>query len=221
MTDPTGSTTPENEQAPAAAVPAAPPELDESRLDEHSQKVVDAIRNDYKQERAKRQAAEAKAKTPDEEHALSDYARLVEASKSDEQRREDALKSAQEAATTAAAQISQYQSRAVKAEIRAASADRFVDADVPFAYLDTAKYVTADGDIDQAAIQADLADLLTNKPGLAKPSGPRLPGPNPAQGGSSNGAPTPDDEMAAAVKAGDVKAQIRIQNQKLAALTAR
>lgn len=158
------------------------------------------------EKRAKDNHAKLKAAEP----KLSEYDRLVEISKSD-------LERAQEAATSAAAQISAYQGRAVKAEIRAAASDRFVDADVPFAYLDTSKYVTADGDIDQAAIAADLTELLVNKPGLAKPTGPRLPGPNPAQGGGANGGPTLDDKYAAAVKAGDTREQIRIQNQKLAA----
>lgn len=161
------------------------------------------------EKRAKDNHAKLKAAEP----KLSEYDRLVEASKSE-------LERAQEAATTAAAQITAYQDRTVKAEIRAAATDRFVDADVPFAYLDTKKYVTADGDIDQAAIQADLTDLLATKPGLAKPTGARLPGPNPAQAaGGFGGAPSPDDQIAAAMKAGDTRTVIALETQKL--LTAR
>lgn len=76
---------------------------------------------------------------------------------------------------------------------------------------------------DPAAVDALVSAAVEANPGMfgIAPAGDprRLPLPNPAQGGGfTPNAPTLDDQMAAAVKAGDTREQIRIQNQKLASL---
>jgi len=158
-----------------------PEELDESTLDEHSQKVVDAIRNDFKAERAKRQAAETalEASKP----KVAEYDRLAEASKTAEER-------ATEAATAAEARASKLLNRAVTAEVKALASEGFADPTDAAAFLDLSKYATADGDVDTEAVRADLADLLVRKPHLSKTPGSRLPAPNPAQGSSAGGVTT-------------------------------
>jgi hypothetical protein len=127
------------------------------------------------------------------------------------------LEQAQEAAANAAAQVQAANTRAVKAEIRVQATDRFVTPDVPFAYIDAARFVLADGEVDTAAITAALDELLTSQPLLAKPTGPRAPAPNPAQGSSASGAPDLEAQIAQAQASGDVALQIRLQNQKLLA----
>jgi len=173
--------------APQEPAAAAPEELDESTLDEHSQKVVAAIRSDFKAERAKRQAAETalEASKP----KVAEYDRLAEASKTAEER-------AQGLATAAEARASKLLTRAVTAEVKALASSGFADPDDAAAFLDLSKYATADGDVDTEAVKTDLADLLVRKPHLGNTPGTRLPVTNPAQGSSGSGPAgiTSDDE---------------------------
>lgn len=72
-------------------------------------------------------------------------------------------------------------------------------------FADLGKYLDAGGQIDEAAITADLTALLERKPHWRRttdgPSGPRLPAPNPAQGtGGTRAAATPADEFAALIQ---------------------
>ncbi len=69
--------------------------------------------------------------------------------------------------------------------------EKFLDPDVPFAFVDVAKFIGADGEIDQPAITAALEQVLADRPHLAKPQGARVPAPNPAQGSSANGPAAP------------------------------
>lgn len=72
---------------------------------------------------------------------------------------------------------------------------------------------------DPVALEEAIAEAVAANPFYGIADSRRIPNPNPAQGaGGFGGAPTLDDQFAAAVKSGDVKEQIRIQNQKLAAL---
>lgn len=157
--------------------------------------------------RAKENAAKLKAAEP----RLVEYDQLIEAKKSD-------LEKAQEAAQTASERVNSYQTRAVKAEVKALATATFADPDDAAAFLDIASYAASDGDIDTAKIAADLTALLERKPHLGKGESRRIPNPNPAQGANAfGGSPTLDDQIAAAVKDGDVKKQIYLQTQKLTA----
>lgn len=192
-------------QEPAAAVPA---ELDESTLDEHSQKVVDAIRNDFKAERTRRQAAETalEASKP----KVAEYDRLAEASKTAEER-------ATEAATAAEARANKLVNRAVTAEVKALASSGFADPEDAAAFLDLSKYATDDGDVDTEAVKTDLAALLVRKPHLGKTPGTRLPAPNPAQGSSADGVSTlSTEEQARALETtGDYKGAGAIKANQL------
>lgn len=76
------------------------------------------------------------------------------------------------------------------------------------------EFVTADGKVDAEAIADALDDLLKAKPNLAAQGGKRFQGD--ADGGARGaGAKSLDQQIADAVKAGDVRLQIRLQNQKL------
>lgn len=182
---------------PAAAAPTTPaPETE----------------TDWKAEARKweQRAKDNKTKLDEAAPKLTEYDRLVAASKTD-------LERAQDAATTAAAQVQAANQRAVKAEVKALAAPDFADAEDAAAFLATGTYLTADGDVDTARIRTDLADLLARKPHLAKPQGTRVPAPNPAQGSSASGAPDLEAQIAQAQKSGDVALQVRLQNQKLLA----
>lgn len=155
---------------------------------------------DYKRERADREA----------DPRIAEYNKLVEASKTDLQR-------AQDAANAASAKVEAANARTVRAEVKALAANGFADPEDAGAFLALGDYLTADGDVDTEKIRTDLTDLLARKPHLAKAAGPRPPAPNPAQGSSASGAPDLEAQIAAAVKAGDVGLQVRLQNQKLLA----
>ena len=164
---------------------------DTSGLDEHTQSVVTAVRNDFKAEREKRQAAEAK---------IADFERLA-------QEAEDAKKSdiekANEKALNSELQAHAFRDRAVKAEVKALAASTFADPEDASAFLTLSNYVADDGDIDTKAIQADLEALLERKPHLARADAAHnRPRPDPTQGSGGNTRPSanPGDVFAAFAK---------------------
>ncbi|MGZ4518963.1 MAG: hypothetical protein ACXVXP_02950 [Mycobacteriaceae bacterium] len=121
--------------------------------------------------------------TDEAKQKLAEYDRLAEASKSE-------LDKAQEAAQTNAQRAQALLNRAVNAEIRAL-ASGFADPEDAAAFLSGKQYADDNGDIDTAAIKADLADLLTRKPHLAAldaGGGRRAPRPDPTQASGANGA---------------------------------
>lgn len=115
---------------------------------------------------------------------------------------EDASKSEQERLTerlTAAEQrVQTFQQRAVTSEVKALASVEFADPEDAHAFLDLTSYVDDDGDVDTAAIQQDLKELLKRKPHLAKPAdtSPRAPKADRTQGSSGNGNRTPNDPAA-------------------------
>lgn len=173
-------------EAPKPAEPGAPaPQGDTkppwgSNEEFNPQKAWDLIqglRSD-KERLSKREAL-----TDEHKSKLAEYDRLAEASKTE-------LQKAQEAAQSNAQRAQALLDRAVQAEIKAL-ANQFADPEDAHVFLDVKKYAGKDGDIDTAAIQADLADLLTRKPHLGKSPESRTPAPNPAQGSSGGGASGP------------------------------
>jgi membrane protein involved in colicin uptake len=112
---------------------------------------------------------------------------------------EDAQKSEQERLaeklTSAEQRIQAFQQRAVRSEVKALASAEFADPEDAHAFLDLTSYVDDGGDIDTAAIQQDLKDLLKRKPHLAKPAdtSPRVPKTDRTQGSSGNGNRTPND----------------------------
>ncbi|KYK14279.1 hypothetical protein ACFZCM_03090 [Streptomyces rochei] len=111
---------------------------------------------------------------------------LEDAQKSDQERLTEQL-------TAAEKRIQTFQQRAVRSEVKALAAVEFADPEDAHAFLDLTSYVDDDGDVDTAAIQQDLKDLLKRKPHLAKPTdtSPRAPKADRTQGSSGNGNRTP------------------------------
>ncbi|MFE6785189.1 hypothetical protein ACFVFF_23320 [Streptomyces sp. NPDC057680] len=77
-----------------------------------------------------------------------------------------------ERATAAEGKATALVQRAVKAEVKALAARGFADPSDAAAFLNLGDYVDDTGEIDEKAIEKDLADLLKRKPHLAKEAGP-------------------------------------------------
>jgi DNA gyrase/topoisomerase IV subunit A len=128
------------------------------------------------------------------EPKAAELQRLKDAEKSDTERLTDQLAAANE-------RITKTRERLVRTQVQALAATSFADADDPLGELDLDSYIDSDGDIDEAAIKADLQALLERKPHWAKSQpqeGPRRPAPDRTQASGANNkqAPlTPEDEF--------------------------
>lgn len=139
--------------------------------------------------------------TPEQKSQLEEYGRLVEASRTDQERQAEELNRWQ-------ADAQRWRSEAVNARVQALAATDFADPSDAVGAVDTSKYLDAGGQIDEAAIKADLAAVLERKPHWRRsPDGPttpapRVPAPHQAQGASgSHSAANPADEFAAILQA--------------------
>ncbi|SDC25642.1 hypothetical protein [Actinokineospora iranica] len=119
-------------------------------------------------------------------------------------------------ASAAENQVAALRRRAVDAEIRAAATGWADPTDAPRYLDDRDRYVSESGEIDTAAIAADLAAELARRPHLARQDGARRPAPDPSQGARQNGPAGLDAQITAAEKAGDWAAAIALKNQRLA-----
>lgn len=140
------------------------------------------------------------AKLKEAEPKLSEYDRLIEASKSDLERKAEEASRWQQEAT-------QWRTAAVSSRIHSLAGD-FADPEDAVATLAAeGKYLDAGGVIDDAAIKTDLAALLERKPHWRRqqePAKPRVPAPNAHQGSGNSGksGADPRQEFAALLQAG-------------------
>ena len=201
---PAGSAPVTDDQASALLADAvASAELDESTLDERSQKVIAAIRGDFKAERAKRQAAESATK--DARTAMAqEIGKALGLIKGDEP--------ADPAALTAQLTAAGADARQAKIELAVFRAAQATDAD-PSALLDSRAFLVKLADVDPsdaAAITAAVTEAVAANPRLGKPVTPGMR-PNPAQGHSASAPLGLAEQIAASEKAGDTKATIRLK----------
>jgi hypothetical protein len=107
--------------------------------------------------------------------------------------------------------------RVVNAEIRAAATGKLADPSDALRYLDPSKFeVGSDGSVDSAEIAEAIDELLASKSylGVAKEPAPRFAGG--ADGGPRGGQEKSlDDQIAEAMKAGNTRLALHLQNQKL------
>jgi hypothetical protein len=133
--------------------------------------------------------------TDEDKQRLTEYNRLVEASQSDLDRAKTELTRWQTEAQT-------WRDQAVGSRIQALAATTgFADPSDAVGQLDVSKYLEAGGVINDAAIKADLEQVLERKPHWKKTDATptaRPPAPNQHQG-SGGGAPSsePRDQFAA------------------------
>jgi hypothetical protein len=123
--------------------------------------------------------------------------------------------------TGAQAQIKQTQ---VELAVYQAAADAGAKAN---ALLDSRSFLTKISALepgDTAGITAAINEAVAANPAFAAasavaepvdPNAPTVPKPNPAQGSSGSGAPSIDDQIAAATKDGNLRLALHLQNQKL------
>lgn len=173
---------PEQQSSPEGEAPPKTGSLEEllAGLPEDHRKVVlgevTKARSEAKGLRDRLKAAEP---------TLKEHAALVESTRTAEERADTRAKAAEARAAAAS-------HRAVVSEVRAFAANDFADPDDAAAFLKLDAYVDEDGTVDTAAIQSDLAELLTRKPHLGKPGERRAPRPDPSQASGAGGRTTPD-----------------------------
>lgn len=199
---PTATPAPE---APAAAVPAEPAATPAKRsledllgsLDDEARGVVlgevSKARNEAKNLRDRFKEAEPK---------LTEYERLVEASKSDLERAQEAAKAAN---TRATGMLRDVATAKVEAALSALPDDMRTTL---LEDINVDKFIK-DDTVDTEAIGA----LRDKYAAFATP--PAAPGmkPNPAQGRSASPSPTVAEQIAQAQAAGDLKTAIRLKSQ--------
>jgi hypothetical protein len=182
---------PENEETEQVEtepqVPATAPEAEQDQTDPwadpaKARKEIEKLRKESAGWRTKYQETKPLAQKAQE---------LEDAKKSEQERLTEQL-------TAAEQRMQSFRQRAVRSEVKALAAAEFADPEDAHAFLDLNSYVDDDGDVDTAAIQQDLKDLLKRKPHLAKPAdtSPRAPKTDRTQGSSGNGNRTPNDPAA-------------------------
>ncbi|WP_367572165.1 hypothetical protein [Streptomyces globisporus] len=139
------------------------------------------------------EAANLRKRLKEQEPLLAELQKRKDAEKSDTDRLNDQLTRAQE-------QITSTRQRLVRSQVQALAMTGFADPEDAVGALELDSYIDSDGDIDEAAIKADLDALLERKPHWAKSQpqeGPRRPAPDRTQASGANRtkAPTPADEF--------------------------
>ncbi|GGS41844.1 hypothetical protein F2B00_03435 [Streptomyces parvus] len=140
------------------------------------------------------EAANLRKRLKEQEPLLAELQKRKDAEKSDTDRLNDQLTRAQE-------QITKTRQRLVRSQVQALAMAGFADPEDAVGALELDSYIDSDGDIDEAAIKADLDALLERKPHWAKSQpqeGPRRPAPDRTQASGANKTrpPAPGDEFA-------------------------
>ncbi|WP_405559060.1 hypothetical protein OHV08_34225 [Streptomyces canus] len=150
------------------------------------------------------EAENLRKRLKEQEPLLAELKKRKEAELSESERLTEQLTAAQE-------QIAKTRQRLVRSQVQALAGiatdgrAAFADPADAFGELDLDSYIDGDGDIDEAAIEADLQALLERKPHWAKtqpPEGPRRPAPDRTQASGANKTRplTPEDEFSGWLK---------------------
>jgi hypothetical protein len=171
---------------------------------EAEEKPFDRKQAEAKIRKANSEAANLRKRLKEQEPQLAELQRIKDSEKSESERLNDQLTAAQE-------QITATRKRLVTARVQAIAGasveDRaaFADPEDAVGALELGSYIDSDGDIDEAAIEADLQALLERKPHWARvqpPEGPRRPAPDRTQASGANKqrSLSPADEFAGWMK---------------------
>ncbi|WP_434744665.1 hypothetical protein [Streptomyces sp. A-14] len=177
---------------------------DDAQEAEAEEKPFDRKKFEAELRKKNSEAANLRKRLKELEPAAAELQRIKDSEKSESERLNDQL----EAART---QIAKTRQRLVRSQVQALAGspagDRpaFADPADAFGELDLDSYIDGDGDIDEAAIEADLQALLERKPHWAKAQpqeGPRRPAPDRTQASGANKSrpPAPGDEFAGWLK---------------------
>ncbi|MFI2081424.1 hypothetical protein ACH43Y_13890 [Streptomyces rubiginosohelvolus] len=116
------------------------------------------------------------------EAAQAELQAIKDAEKTDVERLTDKLAAAEERVTATRQKL-------VRSQVQALAMAGFADPEDAVGALDLGSYIDSDGDIDEAAIKADLDALLERKPHWARvqpQEGPRRPAPDRTQASGAN-----------------------------------
>jgi hypothetical protein len=181
-----------NPTAPPAAPEGQPPQTDTPPWGEDfdaakAWNLIKGLRSD------KEKLAQRPVLDDDAQRRLTEFARLEQASKTELERKTEEV-------TRWQTEAEKWRKASVGSRIEALAAPDFADPSDAAHALDPAKYLGADGLINDEQIRADLADVLNRKPHYRRSTeapGPRVPAPNPAQGaGGTRTAADPAAEFA-------------------------
>lgn len=205
---------PVDEPPVATATPDQPDESQaQSEAADDIPAVIKALREDFKAERAKRQAAEklAEQRIADAKAEIAnDFAKVFGLVKDEEQvdpaKLTESLTAEKEKAQKAQVALAVYQNAA------ATGGD-------PQRLLTNTTFLEKVKGIDPtngAAIAEAITEAVEASPWLAAtPIAPKKPAPNPAQGGSASGSPTAGDLAAQAAANGDWQQSAALKAQQL------
>lgn len=163
------------------------------------EKPFDRKQAEAKIRKANQEAKNLRQRLKELEPKAAELQRIKDADKSESERLTDQLAQANE-------RVTQTRQRLVRTQVQALAMTGFADPEDAVGALDLDSYIDSDGDIDEAAIKADLDALLERKPHWAKSQpqeGPRRPAPDRTQASGANRkqAPNPEDEFAGWLKA--------------------
>lgn len=171
--EPTTPETPEEPTEPDGE-PETPPEGEPEPFD---RKQAEA-----KIRKANSEAQNLRKRLKELEPKAAELQRIKDAEKTDTERLTDQLTAANE-------RIAATRQRLAKSRVQALAGASFADPEDAVGALDLDSYIDSEGDIDEAAIEADLTALLERKPHWAKslpPEGPRRPAPDRTQASGAN-----------------------------------
>jgi DNA gyrase/topoisomerase IV subunit A len=157
-------------------------------------KPFDRKQAEAKIRKANQEAKNLRQRLKELEPKAAELQAIKDSEKSESERLNDQLARANE-------QIAKTRQRLVRTQVQALSMAGFADPEDAVGALELDSYIDSDGDIDEAAIKADLDALLERKPHWAKTQpqeGPRRPAPDRTQASGANRkqAPSPEDEFA-------------------------
>lgn len=167
---------------------------------EVEEKPFDRKQAEAKIRKANSEAANLRKRLKELEPLARKAKEFEDAQKSESERLNDRLAAANE-------QITKTRTRLVEARVQALAGSEvgerkaFTDPEDAVSQLELSSYIDESGDIDEAAIEADLQALLERKPHWARvqpPEGPRRPAPDRTQASGANKTrtPNPRDEFA-------------------------
>lgn len=182
--EPTVEPTEAVETEPVEA-PEVDPAAEETPEVDPDEKPFDAAQAAAKIRKANSEAKGLRERLKRLEPLAAELQRIKDAEKSDTERLNDQLTAANE-------RITKTRTALAKSRVEGLAAATFADPDDAVKALDLGSYIDDEGEIDEAAIKADLEELLANKPHWARPQqtqpqeGARRPAPDRTQASGAN-----------------------------------
>lgn len=166
---------------------------DAQEAEAETEKPFDRKQAEAKIHKANQEAKNLRERLKKLEPLAAELQKIKDSEKTDTERLTDQLAAANE-------RIAATRQRLVRSQVQALAGASFADPEDAVGALDLDSYIDSDGDIDEAAISADLAALLERKPHWAKSQpqeGPRRPAPDRTQASGANKTRplTPADEF--------------------------